>query len=270
MSITLAGWLQRHAGLPRPEREMLLCHHLGLDRAALITSAHQAIAPDRVDDLEAGARRLRAGEPLAYITGTCGFWDLDLTVTPDVLVRRPETETLVEAALARLAPGDRVLELGTGSGAIAIVLARTGKGRVLAVDNSAAALAVARANAQRHAADVRFARSDWYRAVSGSFRLIVANPPYVAEGDPHLPALRHEPRGALVSGPRGLDAITEIVQASPDHLAPGGWLLLEHGWDQAREVRERFAAAGFCGVETLRDLGDRPRVTLGRRNAPCT
>jgi len=162
--------------------------------------------------------------------------------------------------------GARALDLGTGSGAIAIALARAGLD-VVAIDRSPDALEIAGQNARRLKAQVAFAASDWFSAVSGRFDLIVANPPYVAEGDSHLRALAHEPIGALVSGPKGLDDIDRIIAQAPGYLAAGGWLLVEHGYDQAQAVRERFAGAGFQAIECRQDLAGQPRVTLGRQAA---
>ena len=263
MSLTLAGWLGRHAELPVSDRDFLLCHHLDIDRAALALETERPIDAATWDALEADVQRLACGEPLAYVLGEWSFWDFDLTVSPAVLVPRPETEILVEAALAKAHAGDRVLDLGTGSGAIAIALARMQTLEMLAVDASAAALEIARANASRLGADVRLTQSDWFSSVAGSFDLIVANPPYVAEDDPHLPALRFEPDTALVSGPEGLDDLRRIIRSAPEHLNPGGWLLVEHGYDQQESVAALFAAAGFEAIECLQDLGGRPRVTLG-------
>ncbi|TNF80518.1 MAG: peptide chain release factor N(5)-glutamine methyltransferase [Gammaproteobacteria bacterium] len=265
MSPTLAGWLERHAELPDSDRDFLLCHHLGVERAALRLEAARPIEPDLWRALEADAARLSAGEPLAYVLGEWSFWDFDLAVSPAVLVPRPETETLVEAALDRACPGDRILDLGTGSGAIAIALARAKPLQVVAVDASAAALEIARSNATSLDTQVTFLESDWFSAVPDCFDLIVSNPPYVAAEDPHLPALAHEPRSALVSGPEGLDDLRRIIAQAPAHLNLGGWLLVEHGYDQAEAVGSLFAQAGFEAIECLADLGGRPRVTLGRR-----
>lgn len=265
MSQTLAGWLARHAELPDSDRDFLLCHRLDLDRAALRLNADRPIDQNLWQTLEADAARLAAGEPLAYLLGEWSFWDFDLVVSADVLVPRPETEILVEAALQRTQPGDRVLDLGTGSGAIAIALARSQQLEMLAADASAAALSIARENAASLGAPVAFLESNWFSAVTGMFDLIVANPPYVAEGDPHLPALAHEPSRALVSGPEGLDDLRQIIAEAPAHLDAGGWLLVEHGYDQADAVGNLFAEAGFEALECLKDLGGQPRVTLGRR-----
>lgn len=261
---TLREWLERHPDLPRLERELLACHRLSLQRAALIADPDLLVTPAELTSLNVDADRLRRGEPLAYVTGERGFWDFTLAVSPAVLVPRPETETLVERALVRTAAGSRVLDLGTGSGAIAIAMALNTDARVTAVDASAAALAVARDNAARLDATVQFRIGNWLDGVRDRFDLILANPPYVAEEDPHLTDLAFEPRSALVSGPAGLDDLTIIIRDAPRALVPGGWLMVEHGYDQAEAVRARFTAAGFEAVTLTRDLGGRPRVTEGR------
>ena len=262
------------ARIGREEAEPLLGHALGQDRAWLF--AH---ATDPVD--MAAARRFRglvarreAGEPVAYLTGRRGFWTLDLEVGPDTLIPRPETELLVELALARLDPGEpvRVADLGTGSGAIALAIASERPlAAVVATDVAKATLAVAVRNAEAHGlGNVWFRRGDWCAALGRDrFDLIASNPPYIAEDDPHLARgdLRHEPPRALASGRDGLDAIRAIVAAAPGHLVPGGWLLLEHGLAQGGAVRALLEAAGFVEVETARDLEHRDRVTLGRRPA---
>lgn len=255
----------------RLEAELLLAHALGKPRAWLY--AH---AGDAVDDAAQAAfaallaRRL-AGEPVAYLVGARGFWSLELEVTPATLIPRPETELLVELALARL-PADaktRVADLGTGSGAIALAIARERpRADVLATDASAEALAVARRNAQRlGSANVAFAQGDWCNALRGArdFDLIVSNPPYIAAGDPHLGEgdLRFEPATALASGLDGLDAIRTLVRDARAHLHSDGWLLFEHGYDQGAAVRALLAAAGYREVFTARDLEGRERVSGG-------
>ena len=216
------------------------------------------------------ARRL-AGEPVAYLRGRQGFWTLDLAVSPDTLIPRPETELLVELALARLPTdaGLRLADLGTGSGAIALALASERPDAELdAVDASDAALAVARRNAAGAGlGNVAFHRGHWFEPLTGRrYHLVASNPPYVADGDPHLDRgdLRHEPPMALSSGPDGLDAIRLIVAAAPAHLHAGGWLLLEHGHDQGGAVRALLHAAGLEAVATHRDLEHRDRVSLAR------
>lgn len=252
------------------DAELLLAHALGRSRSWLY--AHRDDPIDAVDAerfLALLARRA-AGEPAAYLTGRRGFWSFDLRVTPDTLIPRPETELLVELALARIppeAPAPRLADLGTGSGAIALALAHERRrAGVIAVDVSASALDVARANAaELGLVNVAFRQGDWLAPLAGErFDLIASNPPYIAEGDPHLDDLRHEPAPALSSGRDGLDAIRTIAREAPMHLLRDGWLLLEHGWDQGEAVRGILVAAGFADVMTDRDLEDRDRVTSGR------
>lgn len=252
------------------EARWLAEHVLGLDTVGLILAGPRALDPESIARLEAARDRRTAGEPLAHIIGRAGFAGLDLAVGPDVLIPRADTETLVEAVLACLpSPSPaRVADLGTGSGAIALALARARPHwRITATDISAPALACARANAHAHEIDsVCFIESDWYTALGGRvFDLIAANPPYIAEDDPHLATLIHEPRGALVACDNGLADLARLAEQSPAHLAPGGWLILEHGWQQADAVRALLRAQGFEAVETRRDLADRDRITLGRR-----
>ena len=266
-------WAQAQ-GLERIDAQWLLLHVLGQPnsgRAWLIAHGDDALSSAQSELLFALCARRVAGEPVAYLTGHKGFYGLDLQVDARVLDPRPDTETLVDWALERLAghPAPRVLDLGTGSGAIALALAHARPdATVLAVDASADALAVARANGERLRLPVQFTQSDWFSEVQGAFDLIVSNPPYIAEHDPHLPALRHEPLAALVAGADGLRDLRAIAAAAPAHLAPGGWLLLEHGWDQAEAVQMLLRAQGFEGVQTRNDLtgigrcsgGQRPRV----------
>ena len=259
------------------DASILLAHALSKTPAWLYAHGDAEMSEadaGRFTDLVA---RREAGEPVAYLTGRRGFWTLDLAVTPDTLIPRPETECLVDLALERLpeAGSPRVLDLGTGSGAIALALAsERPPARVLATDSSAAALAVARANARQNSvANVESVQGDWYAPVAGRrFDLIASNPPYIADDDVHLGQgdLRFEPAAALASGGDGLDALRIIVAGAPAHLAPGGWLLVEHGLEQGPAVRALFTAAALTGVETARDLEDRDRVTLGRLAAPST
>jgi len=210
---------------------------------------------------------------VAYILGQQGFWSLDLEVSPDTLIPRPDTEVLVETALALpLAEDARVLDLGTGTGAIALALAHERpRWQVTGVDRIPAAVALAQRNAARlRLGNVEFAPSHWFAALAGErFTLIVSNPPYIAGSDSHLDEgdVRFEPRSALVAGPDGLDDIRELVAAAPAHLQSGGWLWLEHGFEQAAEVRELLVRQGFSAVESRRDLGGHERISGGRW--PC-
>jgi release factor glutamine methyltransferase len=259
------------AGLAPIDAQVLLAHVLSRDRAWLVAHATDALAADQVDAFFALARRRREGEPVAYLTGVREFFGLPLAVDRSVLIPRPETETLVEWALRKL-PADRplrLLDLGTGSGAIALAIAQARPGStVVATDNSADALSVARGNAARlQLSNIEWLRADWFDGLGmARFDAIVSNPPYVAAGDPHLAAghVRHEPSHALASGPDGLDALRVIVAGAADHLAPGGWLAVEHGYDQTVPVRGLLQQARFGDLESLRDLSGIPRVAAGR------
>ena len=255
----------------RHEAEQLLCHALGRDRAWLFAHAIDVLDAADVAAFEALLERRLAGEPVAYLTGMRGFWTLDLQVNADTLIPRPETELLVELALARLPPDlpARIADLGTGSGAIALAIARERpQAKVVASDASAGALEVAMRNALANGiANVEFRRGDWFAPLSGEqFDLIASNPPYIADGDPHLQQgdLRFEPATALSSGSDGLDDIRQIVAQAAGHLVTGGWLLLEHGLEQGAAIRGLLETAGFVDVVTERDLELRDRVTLGR------
>ncbi|KRG67172.1 SAM-dependent methyltransferase [Stenotrophomonas terrae] len=255
----------------RHEAEQLLIHVLGVERAWLFAHATDVVDADSRERFEVLLARRAEGHPLAYLTGRRGFWTLDLQVNTATLIPRPETELLVEQALARL-PADemlRVADMGTGSGAIALSIASERPlATVMATDVLGPALAVAVKNAQAHGLEnVWFRRGHWYAALGADrFDMIVSNPPYIAAGDPHLVQgdLRFEPPPALASGADGLDAIREIVAGAHEHLVPGGWLLMEHGWDQGPAIRALLEQAGFVEAQTVQDLEQRDRVTLGR------
>lgn len=251
------------------ENRILLCHALGLPRVALITQSERVLTDDEAAALNALARRRLDGEPIAYITGQREFFGLPFKVTPAVLIPRPDTELLVELALARLPANGRLLDMGTGSGAIAVALAHTRfDADVTALDVSEDALAVARENAAANGARVRFLRSDWYDALDGErFGVIASNPPYIVAGDRHLAEgdLRFEPIDALTDHGDGLSDLRAIVAGAIDRLEAGGWLLLEHGYDQAAAVRALLAARGFADVQSWRDLAGIERVSGGQR-----
>ena len=252
-------------GIARLDAQLLLAHGLQRPRAWLIAHDDQALdEPQQRAYLAQLAQRL-AGVPVAYLVGEREFFGLMLTVTPDVLVPRPETEGLVEWALQLLpaAPRAGVVDLGTGSGAIALALAHQApSSQVVATDASAAALAVARGNANRLGLGVEFVQGDWWQPLTGRrFGLAVSNPPYVAGHDPHLRALSHEPRVALTPEGDGLAALRRIIDDAPEHLLPGAWLLLEHGHDQATAVQDLLQRRGFGGVTTRPDLAGLPRCT---------
>ena len=253
---------------PALDAAILVALALGVPRAALDSDPDRALAPEQAARLEALALRRCGGEPLAYLTGRREFWSLELEVTPAVLVPRPETELLVEWALAALAGRDRpaVLDLGTGSGAIALALAlERPDAEVTAIDASPGALEVAQRNAARHGlGNIRFLAGDWFGPVGEArFDAIVSNPPYVAAADPALAALAHEPRAALVAGDDGLAALAAICAGAPPRLAHAGCLIVEHGASQGASVRALMARSGLEGAATRRDLAGRERATRG-------
>lgn len=267
-------WAQAQ-GLDRLDAQLLVLHALGraaFERAWLLAHDTDALPDTAHAALQAAVLRRAAGEPLAYITGHKEFFGLDLLVNASVLVPRPDTETLVEWALDvlhRPSHADpeprgpiRVLDLGTGSGAIALALKHhCPDAQVLAVDFSVDALAVAQRNAERLDLQVQCVHGSWMEGLQGSFDLIASNPPYIASADTHLAALTHEPLQALASGVDGLDDIRTIIDQAPRHLHRGGWLLLEHGYDQAAAVRALLDAAGFQDVQSRRDLAGIARCT---------
>jgi release factor glutamine methyltransferase len=261
----------RAMGVDRLDAQLLLAHVLGRSRAWLLAHGDDAIAAELGARFQELATRRAAGEPFAYLVGEREFHGLALAVGPGVLVPRPDTETLVDWALELLqadpSAAPAVLDLGTGSGAIALALKHAcPRARVWAGERSADALAIARRNAARLALDIRFAQGDWWKALAGLadvpvFDLVASNPPYIAPGDPHLAALGHEPLSALVADDHGLADIRRIATGARGRLRPGGWLLFEHGWQQAEAVSAILRAAGFEGVRTRLDLEGRPRCT---------
>ena len=275
---TVAAALEsaRALGVERLDAHLLLGHVLGRSRAWLLAHGEDTLSAEHDAAFAALAKRRAAGEPFAYLVGEREFHGLTLAVSSAVLVPRPDTETLVDWALDLLrgelhdTPAPAVLDLGTGSGAIALAL-KNGcpRARVWAAERSAEALAVARANATRLALDVRFASGDWWAALADGagapvFDLVVSNPPYIVEGDPHLADLAHEPLAALVADGDGLGDIARIATGARGRLRAGGWLLLEHGWEQAPAVADILRRAGFGGVATRADIEGRARCTGGR------
>lgn len=255
----------RSAELEARDARLLLAAATGFSEASVLASPERALPPEIEKRFLEFARRRKDGEPVAYILGRKEFYDLELAVNPAVLIPRPETELLVDLALA--GRPSSVLDLGTGSGAIALAIKKQRPSvRVVAVEASAAALVVAGRNAAKYGLQVEFRHGRWFEPVAGErFDLIVANPPYVASGDPHLAGLRFEPASALVAGPDGLDALREIAREAPAHLASPGWLYLEHGIGQDAVVRALLKGAGLESVLTWPDLAGIPRVSGGKR-----
>jgi len=282
LPVHTADALLRASPLPALEARVLLMHVLGWRRTELITRGDEPIDAARVDAYRTLEARRVQGEPIAQLVGAREFYGLDFDVTPNVLIPRPETELLVETALAALEgiAQPRVLDLGTGSGAIAVALASARPdARVWAVDRSSAALEVAARNAaklldaRRPGGALTFVAGSWYDTLDPALRFeaIVSNPPYIASGDPHLEQgdLRFEPRGALTDGADGLTALRAIVAGAPARLAPGGVLWMEHGYDQAAAVRTLLAARGFAHVRSERDLAGIERISGGRLPLPA-
>ena len=271
--LKMADQLQATSDTPQLDCEILLCHVLEVDRTWLRTWPDKQVSSDQQQAFEILLQQREQGVPIAYLVGTWGFWTLDLKVSEKTLIPRPETELLVEIALSLQLPDcSSVLDLGTGTGAIALALASERQNwDLIAVDDQPAAVTTAKQNCQRHSlSNVNFLQSNWFSAVAANrsaFDLIVSNPPYIGRDNAHLQQgdVRFEPSSALVSGVDGLDDLKLIVTQSPDYLVTGGWLLVEHGYDQGSAVRNLFVSAGFSNVTTRRDYNHLDRVTLGQR-----
>ena len=268
---SLIGALALGPQQARFEAQLLLQNILQVNRAWLFTHENDALQPNIQAEFQALLNRRLSGEPVAYILGRREFYGLEFTVMPDTLIPRPDTETLVEAALEKIPANQTctVLDLGTGSGAIAIAIARhRPQAKVTAVDQSQKALAIAQGNAKRlEVANVQLVLSDWFTALSGqTFDVIVSNPPYIARHDPHLNQgdLRFEPASALTAGEDGLDCLRQIINRAEEHLNPEGWLMFEHGYEQAEKVAQLLISANFESVTAVADLSGILRVTLGK------
>jgi release factor glutamine methyltransferase len=252
------------SGLDAREARLLLAEATGFSQAAVLAFPERVLPPAVQNNFLEYIEKRKRGEPIAYIVGHKEFYGIDLAVNAAVLIPRPETELLVDLALQH--DFSNMADLGTGSGAIAIAVKKHRPNvKVVGVEASAAALAVAQRNAVKNGVDIEFRHGRWFEPVAGErFDLIVSNPPYVAAADPHLEALGFEPRQALVAGPDGLDALREIARGVRSHMAPGGWLLLEHGQGQENAVRALLQAAGLEEIATWPDLAGIPRVSGGR------
>jgi release factor glutamine methyltransferase len=265
--------LVAHSGSPQLDAEVLLSTVLGVERSALIARGSDPLADEALETYRDLIEQRRNGIPVAYLTGRREFWSLPLKITPAVLVPRHETEILVEVALKHVPKSAEcaVLDLGTGSGAVALAIASERPlARVVGVDVSPGALGVARENARVLALrNASFRLGSWFDAVPDErFDVVVANPPYIADGDPALDALAAEPTLALVAGPEGLDALAAIIARAPSHLTRGGWLLLEHGSTQQLEVARLLERRGFAAVDSHSDYSGLPRVTRGTLPSP--
>ncbi len=274
VSLTIARALQCASQLvdsdsPRLDLELLLCHLLDCGRTHLFMHPERELSAQQAADFDALLQRRLAGEPVAHLTGRRGFWTLDLEVSADTLIPRPDTETLVEQALELLPNGDfRVADLGTGTGAIALALAsERPQWSLLGCDLVPGAVALAQRNAARLGlTNADFVQGSWFEPLQGHFAMIVSNPPYIDPADPHLGQgdVRFEPRSALVAEGAGLADIRHIAAGARTALEPGGWLLFEHGFDQGAAVRGLLDELGYGEIATMPDLGGRDRVTRGR------
>lgn len=280
-ALTLGEWLAAQSQVNPSQADpydlqLIACQVLDFSRAQLIAHPEHELDEALTSTLDRFAARLHAGEPLAYLFGSKAFWSLELQVSPDVLIPRPETELLVELALTKAKlqlshnPTATIVELGTGSGAISLALASElpANTTLIATDFSAGAIATAQANAKRLDLKVNFVQADWlapFTTSVASMDLLISNPPYIPANDPHLPALSFEPLSALVSGKDGLDDLRHICQQAATRLRPGGWLLLEHGYDQGHAVQQLLQSQGFQAISTEADLAGLDRVTLGQQ-----
>ncbi|OMK97233.1 peptide chain release factor N(5)-glutamine methyltransferase [Yersinia pestis] len=267
--LSLAAARFTHSDSPKRDAEILLSFVTGKARTYLLAFGETEITAEQLLWLETLANRREQGEPIAYLVGEREFWSLPLSVSSATLIPRPDTECLVEQALARLpAMPCRILDLGTGTGAIALALATERRDcAVIAVDINADAVALARHNAEKLTIDnVCFLQGSWFEPVSGRFALIASNPPYIDANDPHLNEgdVRYEPHSALVAAAEGMADLAAIVSQAPGYLDPGGWLMLEHGWQQANAVQELLKNSGFSAGMTCKDYGNNDRVTLGQ------
>ena len=271
--LTIASWLRQQGSLARLELEVALCHALDCSRAHLLSHPEQQLTCAELKQLSHWTHQLRNHMPLAYLTGEQEFWGLSLSIDARVLVPRPDTEILVECALECLpdAPAStqaralQALDLGTGSGAIALAIAQERRDvDIHACDISAECLAVAEANSRALGLPISLRLSDWFERIDQRFHVIVANPPYIDSADPHLSQLQAEPRAALVAPNHGLADLQAIIERAPAHLHRDGWLLLEHGYDQGMATRELLTNRGFEQVGTRRDLGGNERVSWGQ------
>ena len=258
--------LTQSSDSPQLDCQLILAHCLKKDRAWFYGHGDEKVSQQEMSEFRHLIQRRNKGEPVAYITGSKAFWTREFKVTRDTLIPRPETELIIDLVLSRFDHTERrVLDLGTGTGAIGVSLAAERPDwQVTCTDRNPASLTVARENATG-LSNVRFVISNWYDRISSQFDIIACNPPYLRTDDPHLDALCYEPAEALIAGPDGLDAYRVVIAGAPDHLEPGGMLILEHGYDQQSALTEMMQSAGFCDTECFNDIQGLPRVILGRK-----
>ena len=263
--LTTGQWIKQQDDLPRLDCELTLCYILGVNRASVLACPERPLSADQLVETNRWADSLRNDVPFAYLAGEQEFWGLKLAVSRNVLVPRPETELLVECALTLIKSGTNILDLGTGSGAIALAIASERPDiKVTGSDISIDALLVAKKNSMSLDIDVTLKQSSWFESLTGHWQIIVSNPPYIDPGDPHLKHLHAEPQQALIADEQGVADLRKIIAEAPNYLKNKGWLLLEHGFDQAQQVRLLLEQSGFQAVGSHRDLANIERVTLGQ------
>ncbi len=262
---TIDNWVRQNGEPFRHELEILAREHCRMSKAEFIRKSDQIINSDLVSYLSDALANLKKGTPLAYLLGHKEFWSLDFQVNPNVLVPRPETELIIEKSIELANYGDNVLELGTGSGAIAIALAKERPDlTITATDISIEALKVADRNAKKHKCKITLEHADWFSSIAGKWNLILSNPPYIAESDPHLAFLEMEPRAALVSGPTGFEALDTIIETAHDYLESKGHLVMEHGMGQARRLKKKLASRNFYAITSHKDLAKINRIVTAQ------
>ena len=267
--LTIDAWLRQNGARFQHELEILARAYFGISKAEFICESDQSITPNLRNYLSDALVKLKRGTPLAYLLGYKEFWSLEFQVNRNVLIPRPETELIIERSIELANHGDSVLELGTGSGAIAIALAKERPDlSITATDISIQALEVARENARKHKCKITLEHSDWFESVSGTWNLILSNPPYIAENDPHLDFLAMEPRVALVSGPTGFEALDVLIENAHNHLKPCGHLIIEHGIGQAQEIKKKLASHHFTEISSHKDLANINRIVTAQQVSP--
>ena len=267
--LTIDQWLRQNGARFQHELEILARAYFGISKAEFISRSDQNITSNLKNYLSDALVKLKRGTPLAYLLGYKEFWSLEFQVNRNVLVPRPETELIIEKSIELANHGDRVLELGTGSGAIAIALAKERPDlSITATDISSQALEVARENARKHKCKITLEHSDWFESVSDTWNLILSNPPYIAESDPYLSSLKMEPRVALVSGPTGFEALEVIIENARNHLKPSGNLIIEHGIGQDQVIKKKLARHNFTKITSHKDLANINRIVTAQWASP--
>ena len=264
--LTIENWLKENQSTFRLELCLLACKFLNLTKAQFVTNSTQPISPELIEYLCFNLKELKSGTPFFYLIGNREFWSLDLEVNQDVLIPRPESELLVEKSAEIAKQNGRVLELGTGSGAVSIALAKERPDlNIVATDVSLKALKVAQRNVKRHHCKIELIAANWFQGLKSSWDLIISNPPYISKYDPHLFDLRKEPNIALIAGISGFEALNQIIDQAHHYLEQDGYILLEHGFNQAIEIRQKLTRSSFSNVASYKDLNEIDRVTIAEK-----